>query len=46
MLSEFTVGHVAGIIAACMVVLQFFCPTILTYVLAGFLRDTENASTW
>jgi hypothetical protein len=43
---ELTVAHVAGIIAACMVVIQLLCPAILTYVLAGLLRDTETASTW
>ncbi|KAK4452266.1 hypothetical protein QBC34DRAFT_422951 [Podospora aff. communis PSN243] len=43
---ELTVGHVAGIIAAGVVVVRFLCPAILTYVLAGLLRDTETASTW
>jgi hypothetical protein len=43
---ELTVGHVAGIIAAGVVVVRFLCPAILTYILAGLLRDTETASTW
>ncbi|KAK0614017.1 hypothetical protein B0T14DRAFT_291539 [Immersiella caudata] len=43
---ELTVGHVAGIIAAGVVIVRFVCPAILTYVLAGLLRDTETASTW
>lgn len=43
---ELTVAHVAGIIAACMVVIRLLCPAIITYVLAGLLRDTETASTW
>ncbi|KAK4166991.1 hypothetical protein QBC43DRAFT_256825 [Cladorrhinum sp. PSN259] len=43
---ELTVAHVAGIIAACMVVIRLLCPAIMTYILAGLLRDTETASTW
>ncbi|KAK3346436.1 hypothetical protein B0T25DRAFT_520859 [Lasiosphaeria hispida] len=46
LVGELTVGHVAGIIAACVVVIRFSCPAVLTYVLAGLLRDTETASTW
>ncbi|KAK5654917.1 hypothetical protein OQA88_6673 [Cercophora sp. LCS_1] len=44
--TELTVGHVAGIIAAGLVVVRFLCPAVLTYILAGLLRDTETASTW
>ncbi|KAM7207813.1 hypothetical protein V8F20_001855 [Naviculisporaceae sp. PSN 640] len=43
---ELTVGHVAGIIAAGVVVARIVCPAVLTYILAGLLRDTETASTW
>ena len=46
LVGELTVGHVAGIIAACVVILRFLCPAVITYVLAGLLRDTETASTW
>ncbi|KAM0269840.1 hypothetical protein ACHAQH_009634 [Verticillium albo-atrum] len=41
-----TVGHIAGIIAAAIVIARIFCPTAITYILAGLLRDTESASTW
>lgn len=43
---ELTVAHVAGIIAACMVVIRLLCPAVITYIIAGLLKDTETASTW
>ncbi|KAK1753215.1 hypothetical protein QBC47DRAFT_415924 [Echria macrotheca] len=45
-LPELTVGQVAGIIAAVLVVIQLFCPAAATYLLAALLKDTETASTW
>lgn len=41
-----TVGYVAGIIAAAIVVARLACPSLVTYILAGLLKDTETASTW
>lgn len=43
---ELTVAHVAGIIAACIVVIRVVAPAVVTYFLSGLLRDTETASTW
>ncbi|KAH0425408.1 hypothetical protein CcaCcLH18_10956 [Colletotrichum camelliae] len=43
---EITVGYVAGIIAAAIVVAQVWCPTAVALILAGLLRDTETAATW
>ncbi|KAK4461311.1 hypothetical protein QBC42DRAFT_330110 [Cladorrhinum samala] len=43
---ELTVAHVAGIIAASMVVIRLLCPAVITYIMAGQLKDTETASTW
>ncbi|KAL0941986.1 uncharacterized protein CTRU02_204749 [Colletotrichum truncatum] len=43
---EITVGYVAGIIAAAIVVAQIWCPTAIALILAGLLGDTETAATW
>ncbi|KAF7557985.1 hypothetical protein G7Z17_g225 [Cylindrodendrum hubeiense] len=43
---ELTVGYAAGIIAFGIVVAQLWCPTALTFILAGQLRDRETAATW
>jgi hypothetical protein len=43
---ELTVGYVAGMIALGVVAAQIWCPTALTFVLAGQLRSTESATTW
>ncbi|KAI8724032.1 hypothetical protein NCS52_00260100 [Fusarium sp. LHS14.1] len=43
---ELTVGYVAGIIAFGIVIAQLWCPTAMTFILAGQLRDRETAATW
>ncbi|KAH6961737.1 hypothetical protein BKA56DRAFT_647759 [Ilyonectria sp. MPI-CAGE-AT-0026] len=45
-MAELTTGYVAGIIAFGIVVAQLWCPTALTFILAGQLRDRETAATW
>ncbi|SPO07433.1 uncharacterized protein DNG_10127 [Cephalotrichum gorgonifer] len=45
-MAEVTIGQVAGIIAAVFVLVQIIAPLVITYILAGTLRDTESASTW
>ncbi|KAF4466271.1 hypothetical protein FALBO_6867 [Fusarium albosuccineum] len=45
-MAELTVGYVAGIIAFGIVIAQLWCPTAITFVLAGQLRDRETAATW
>ncbi|PNP58185.1 hypothetical protein FNYG_15175 [Fusarium nygamai] len=45
-MAELTVGYVAGIIAFGIVIAQLFCPTAITLIIAGQLRDRETAGTW
>ncbi|KAK4225061.1 hypothetical protein QBC38DRAFT_511321 [Podospora fimiseda] len=43
---EITVGYAAGFIALALFIVQIWCPTILTFILAACLRDKETAATW
>ncbi|KAK0716066.1 hypothetical protein B0H67DRAFT_645739 [Lasiosphaeris hirsuta] len=43
---ELTVGYVAGIIALGLVIVQILLPTVVSFLLAGTLRDNETAATW
>ncbi|KAH7176141.1 hypothetical protein EDB81DRAFT_633863 [Dactylonectria macrodidyma] len=45
-MGDLTAGYVAGIIAFAIAVAQLWCPTALTFILAGQLRDRETAATW
>ncbi|KEZ41921.1 Uncharacterized protein SAPIO_CDS6625 [Scedosporium apiospermum] len=45
-MAEVTVGQVAGIIAFIFVAIQLIAPLVLGLLLAGYLRDSETASTW
>ncbi|KAM5350529.1 hypothetical protein ACJ41O_007034 [Fusarium nematophilum] len=45
-MAELTAGYVAGIIAFGIVVAQLWCPTAITFVIAGQLQDRETAATW
>ncbi|EER27888.1 hypothetical protein CPC735_032240 [Coccidioides posadasii C735 delta SOWgp] len=43
---DLTVGHVSGIIAAGVYVLQFLIPTATTLILAGLVTDKNSLATW
>ncbi|KAK3985241.1 hypothetical protein QBC44DRAFT_275673 [Cladorrhinum sp. PSN332] len=43
---EVTVGYAAGFIALGLFLVQLWCPTIVTFILAAVLRDKETAATW
>ncbi|CAM1505694.1 Fc.00g113310.m01.CDS01 [Cosmosporella sp. VM-42] len=45
-MTELTAGYVAGVIALGIVIAKLWCPTAITFILAGQLRDRETAATW
>lgn len=45
-MADITVGQVAGIIAALIVVVQLVAPLVIALLVAGYLKDSESASTW
>ncbi|KAH8585295.1 hypothetical protein B0O99DRAFT_749133 [Bisporella sp. PMI_857] len=43
---QLTVGYVAGFIAAGMFIARLWSPSIITFILSGFLSSTNSAATW